>query len=237
MNSLNQATLTPPVRSNANSDSKSKYITFKLAGYLFALPSEHILRVIATPPPSQGGMVSMGLVQLGQYSIRILDLSKMLDLEDAETFAGIEKDLEFHTGEKVTGAAQNPPFLIVSQKADQTLWGIAVHEPPDLIELADQTLSPVPPEQRAFGTLQGISCVGMFNLEGNRHTLLILDMPTLLAQQIETSSQSMFVGIGSPLEIESPLVIEPPFEIEPPLEIAHDNEDNEDIDDLLSLTL
>ncbi len=86
-----------------------------------------------------------------------------------ETFAGVEKDLEFHTGEKVTGAAQNPPFLIiVSQKADQTLWGIAVHEPPDLIELADQTLSPVPPEQRAFGTLQGISCVGMFNLEGNR---------------------------------------------------------------------
>jgi len=232
MNGLNQATLTPPVRSNTDSDRKSKYITFKLAGYLFALPSEDVLRVIATPPPSQGGMVSMGLVQLGQYSIRILDLSKRLDLEDAGTFASINKDLEVYTGEeKAVGATQNPPFLIVSQDVDKTLWGIAVHEPPDLVELSDQALSPVPPEQRAYGTLQGISCIGTFNLESSRHTLLILDTPTLLAQQTETSSQPMF------LEIEPPLEIEPSLQIEPPLEIAHDDEDARPIDDLFSQTL
>ncbi|MGB3300811.1 MAG: hypothetical protein WBA76_21305, partial [Phormidesmis sp.] len=44
-----------------------KYITFRLENYLFALPSKAILKIVATPPPSQGGMVAMGLVQLEQY--------------------------------------------------------------------------------------------------------------------------------------------------------------------------
>ena len=60
----------------------TQYITFKLADYFLALPSQKILKIVATPPPQQGGLVDIGLVQLGQHSIQILDLSKLLGLKE-----------------------------------------------------------------------------------------------------------------------------------------------------------
>ena len=126
-NILNKAAFT---ESTAEAET-DKYITFKLAGYLFALPSEAILKIVATPPPSQGGMVSMGLVQLEQYSIQIIDLIKLLSLQDQPK--DIETSATSATSDSknlVATPTKNPPFLMVLQDAEDTLWGIAVAPPP-----------------------------------------------------------------------------------------------------------
>ena len=47
----------------------TQYLTFRVADYLLALSSQQILRIVATPPPYQGGMVSIGLVQLAQITV------------------------------------------------------------------------------------------------------------------------------------------------------------------------
>ncbi|MEM9088063.1 MAG: chemotaxis protein CheW [Cyanobacteria bacterium P01_F01_bin.53] len=194
-------TLTDEFASNSgsfenNTGQTNKYITFKMADYLFALPSEDILKIVATPSPSQGGMVSMGLVQLEQYSIQTLNLPKLLGLQQASAQAELDELTE-------AGSAQNPPFLMVMQNADKDLWGIAVDEPPDLMDVPKYALKPVPPEKRLTRTLRWVSHVVTYDLGGDRHTLLILDIAVLLApKQAEiASSAASFPGIEPPLEI------------------------------------
>lgn len=218
-------TLSPPSDVNGNTNKLRKYIIFKLLGYSFALPSENILKIVATPPPNQGGMVSMGLVQLGQYSIRILNLLKTLDLKN--NIESSEQDSDSNEPTAVT-STQNLPFLIVLRNANETLWGVAVSEPPDLMEIHDQALNSVPLEQRAFGTLRGVSHIAQVGTLGDQRTILILDMTALFAQQqIDTPADDLFIGI------EPPLKIEPPLEIEPPREVTNTNEDDGYIEDLL----
>ncbi|NJM96816.1 MAG: hypothetical protein HC800_06155 [Phormidesmis sp. RL_2_1] len=186
-----------------------KYITFKIAGYLFALPSNEIVKVVATPPPSQGGMVSMGLVQLAQYSIQILDLVQLLALNQSSDVASTPEKIEMSQAaaddsQRLSSAAsaQNPPFLMVLQNAEQDLWGIAIEEPPDLMDIPDYALKPVPAEKRLTRALRWVSHVVTYDLGGDRHTLLLLDLSVLLApQSAETSASSV-----------SPLAIAPPIE-------------------------
>jgi len=196
-----------------------KYITFKLANYLFALPSEKILKVVATPPPSQGGMVSMGLVQLEQYSIQTLDLPKMMNLQqegmgfgelsstkvanalEAPAAAETERATDESKAIATVELEPNPPFLMVLQDAEGELWGIAVHEPPDLMDIPQYALKPVPSEKRLTRALRWISHVVTYDLEGNRHTLLVLDLSRLLSTKPSSS----------PAEGNRLLEIEPPI--------------------------
>lgn len=145
-----------------------QYITFKVSGHLLALPSAGILKVVATPPPNQGGLVSMGLVQLGPYSIQIIELHKLLPP------ASRPSQSEGQTGE------QNPPFLLVLRDTDGEFWGIALNEPPDLIDMPNYALKPVPHEKRLARALRWISHVVTYHLHGNSHTLLLLDIPAVL---------------------------------------------------------
>ncbi|WP_121971360.1 chemotaxis protein CheW [Leptolyngbya sp. BC1307] len=162
----------------------SKYATFQLSGYSFALPSLEILKIVPTPPPSQGGMVSMGLVQLEQYSIQILDLPALLTLKDnAQQPANIRSAFPSISPKADLEASSNPPFLIVLQNAEQDLWGIAMNEPPDLMDIPHYALKRLPPEKRLTKTLRWVSHVVTYDLEDSRHALLILDLPVLLAAQ------------------------------------------------------
>ncbi len=185
----------------------TKYITFKLTDYLFALPSEKILKVVATPSPQQGGLISLGLVQLEQYSIQILDLPQLLALDTVQgigTVATGSKAIESVPVSKSASASsslaklkglnkatskaealpsKNPPFLMVLQNADQDLLGIAVHEPPDLMDIPDYALKPVPAEKRLSRTLKWVSHVVTYDLGRDRHTLLLLDLSVLLMPQ------------------------------------------------------
>jgi chemotaxis signal transduction protein len=210
----------------AQSDSQTdKYVTFKLADYLFALPSEKILKIVATPPPSQGGMVSMGLVQLEQYSIQMLDLAKLLNLQihslptqilstqnlptqGAGAIATSSK-IATATGLKTpllttplsVAALDNPPFLIVLQGGDEQLWGIAVNEPPDLLDIPRYALKPVPSEKRLTRALRWVSHVVTYDLGCDRHTLLLLDISVLISPEQAAPALENF----------SFQAIEPPF--------------------------
>ncbi|MGB7249636.1 MAG: chemotaxis protein CheW [Phormidesmis sp.] len=156
----------------------TKYITFKLANYSFALPSKEILKIVETPSPSQGGMVSMGLVQLAQYSIQIVDLPKLLALNTSEQrLLTSPESLPENSPESLP---ENPPFLVVFQNAIGELWGIAVHEPPDLMDIPSYALKAVPPEKRLTKTLRWISHMVTYSLGSDRHILLLLDWQLLL---------------------------------------------------------
>lgn len=191
------------------------YIFFRIEQYLLALPSENILKIVATPPPSQGGMVSMGLVQLQQHSIQILNLEKLLDLQGN---AYPRKEPLTHLEHVKRGSSEkNPPFLIVMRKdLDEDLWGIAVGEPPELMNIPDHALSSVPEEIRLPGALQWVSHIATCLSNGANselsQTLLVLDLPVLLAARradINANINDASVDILS---------------IEPPLKVKQSNE-------------
>ena len=153
----------------------AQYITFRLADYLLALPSQKILKIVATPPPEQGSLASIGLVQVGQHSIQILDLAKLFGLKESS-----EK------------APQNLPFLVVFQDKAEDLWGIALPEPPDLMKVPDYALRPVPPEKRLTQALRWVSHVVTYDLHNNRHKLLLLDLSAILnLNWIEPAAESI----------------------------------------------
>jgi len=203
-----------------------EYITFKVGKYLFALPSQAILKVVATPPPSQGGMVSMGLVQLEQYSIQIIDLSERLGFRKARVrSAEIDSNLNSvktagnspkakrkakHKAEhrakppeQLTAEPNpNPPFLMVFQNSAGDLCGIAVETPPDLMNIPENTLKPVPTENRLTKALRWVSHIVVYEANGSRHTLLVLDLPLLL----------------TPSQTKRPAAAPPMFTIEPPVD-------------------
>lgn len=205
---MNDALDKPFLDVNQPTSEINKYITFKLADYLFALPSEEILKIVATPPPDQGGMVSMGLVQIEQYSIQTIDVTKLLTLQSAERNTAANSHQKTATSTNLK-AANNPPFLIVLQDAAQKLWGIAVDEPPDLMDIPHYALKPVPCEKRLTRALRWVSHVVTYDLGRDRRTLLVLDLSLLLApKQPETPLEmprgtSSFLGIEPPLETEA----------------------------------
>ncbi len=192
--------------SHSNDAEADQYITFKLADYLCALPSEKILKIVATPPPSQGGMVSMGLVQLEQYSIQIIDLAKLLNGQSADSASARTTASKTVTSADFTVAAlKNPPFLMVLQDSAQKLWGIAVNEPPDLMDIPRYALKPVPSEKRLTRALRWVSHVVTYDLGRNRHTLLVLDAGVFFSsdQAEPPSAMPSFLEIEPPLKEEN----------------------------------
>ncbi|HEY9710181.1 MAG TPA: hypothetical protein V6D48_18380, partial [Oculatellaceae cyanobacterium] len=51
-----------------------KFIVFKIADYLLALPLNDVLKVVNCPSVASKGLKTMGVVQLGQHMIKVLDL-------------------------------------------------------------------------------------------------------------------------------------------------------------------
>ncbi|MEN8443705.1 MAG: hypothetical protein ABG776_01710 [Cyanobacteria bacterium J06555_13] len=172
-----------------NAPEITQYITFKLSGYLFALPTREVLRIVATPPPSQGGLIKMGMVQLGPYSIEMIDLPSLLALKDSpkdkhSAWPSVASSRALENRKQTIAkeaSHQNPPFLIVLQNAEKDLWGIAVYEPPDLMEVPDYALKPVPSQHRLTRALRWVSHVVSYDLNSDRHSLLILDLSIILA--------------------------------------------------------
>ena len=167
----------------------TQYITFELSDYLLAIPSREILKIVATPPQNQGGLVSLGLVQLGPYSIQILDLSELLALKGAKNenlprpSATSSRSLENRKKADSDEAEENPPFLVVLQGAEDNLWGIALREPPDLMEVPDYAFKPIPAQKRLTRSLRWVSHIASYDLNSDRHSLLILDLSTVLSTE------------------------------------------------------
>ena len=187
-------------------DSLSRnYIFFKLKQYSIALPSENILKIVATPPPSQGGMVSMGLVQLQQYSIQILNLEELLGLQSTPRQKTV---LDFRSNSNRSTETNQPLLILMRSNIDEDIRSIDVKAPPELMNIPDRALSPVPEEVRLPGALQWVSHV-VTRLSNDSHaeisqTLLVLDLPILLsARRADIDAHGVdFLSSEPPLSVE-----------------------------------
>ena len=143
-----------------------KFITFEVANYWFALPMEAVLKIVNCPPPSQGGTVGIGLVQLGSHTVRLLNLHQ-----------------EF--GHSTEALPQQAAFLIVVRNFQKELWGIALDTPPDLIELPLNTFKPVALEPPFDHKSNWISHMAIIAEKDITHTLLLLDEHVVFQHRIE----------------------------------------------------
>ncbi|MBT9312000.1 chemotaxis protein CheW [Leptothoe kymatousa] len=138
-----------------------KYIIFQVASYWYVLPVTEILKIVNCPSPSQGGMVDLGMVQLGPHTVQLLNLHRLLDINSS--------------------AAATYGFLVVL-RTQSGLWGIPLEQTPDLIELSPVTLKPVALGGERFQS-SAISHVGLLEEQAGQRTLLRLDVNALVQQQ------------------------------------------------------
>lgn len=144
----------------------AKFITFKIADYWFALPMEVILKVVNCPSLDQGGIVPLGLVQLGPHTIQLLDLHGVFGLGN-------------------TPPPTQLPFLLVLRGAQKRLWGITLASPPDLIELPLTTFHSVSVDRRFVPKKQWISHIAILSEQEISRTLLLLDLKAVFQSETE----------------------------------------------------
>lgn len=171
-------------------DEQDKYITFRLGSYCFALSSQRVLKIIVAPSSEQESTIDIGLIQLAQHSIQLLDLQSLLKLEQRESYLATKPASKASK----TAASPAPAFLIILQpdRAEKELWGIVVDRSPDLQNIPRSQLKPIPRSKRIADALNGISHVVTQNhqhsqlqsnnapfQEGDR-ILLVLDTPKLI---------------------------------------------------------
>ena len=135
-----------------------KFIIFNVADYWFLLPVTAILRIVNCPPVTQGGTVGIGLVQLGSHTIRLLNLYP-----------------EVGHGAAVP-SPDHAPFLVVVRNPQKELWGIALKQPPDLIELPLTVFKPVALETPFDHKTNWISHMAVVSEKESDRTLLLLDV-------------------------------------------------------------
>ena len=145
-----------------------KFITFEVAGYWFVLPVTAILKIVNCPPPSQGGTIDIGLVQLGSHTIRLLNLHRELS----------------YTAKVKTAPSGNAPFLVVVQDPQKELWGITLNAPPDLVELPLTLFKPVALETPFDHKTNWISHMAIVSDKKTDRTLLLLDVHAVFQHRI-----------------------------------------------------
>ncbi len=134
-------------------DSKvGKFIVLKIADYLLALPINDVLKVVNCSAVADRGLRTLGVVQLGRHMIRILDLH-LPELPD------------------------NQPFLVITRNSKGELWGIAVDEPPNLLELPLEMMRSLPSSDRhGKGILDRVSHAAIISHEEVTTTIFLLDL-------------------------------------------------------------
>ncbi|MBE9127884.1 MULTISPECIES: chemotaxis protein CheW [unclassified Coleofasciculus] len=144
-----------------------KFIVFKIADRFLGLPMRDVLKVVSSPPDS-GGLRGMGLVRLGRHTIRVLELHQQFN------------------GGNLAIASDSPPFLVITRTADSELWGIAVDEPPTLVELSGDMVQRLPESDSHADPLRMVSHTASLTHEGTPATIFLLNAQRLLEPAHQT---------------------------------------------------
>ena len=153
-----------------NSTSKIiKLVTFEVADYWFALPMKAILKILNCPSSKEGGVIPLGIVQLGSHTIQLLDLHSVFCLDAYGT------------------SPRKAQFLLVLRGIQNRLWGIALESPPDLVELPISELQAVSTDRRFAPKKQWISHIAMPSEQEMNRTLLFLDLKAVFQQKLVKS--------------------------------------------------
>ena len=149
-----------------NTTSKvAKIITFKAADHWFALPMDTVLKIVNCPSPDKGGIVNLGMVQLGAHTIHLLDLYST-----------------FGCGTNATHPNQ-APFLLVLRSTQQKLWGFALENAPDLLDIPHTIFKSVSTDKRFTSKKQWISHVAVISEQNINRTLLLLDLKAIFQNE------------------------------------------------------
>lgn len=136
-----------------------KFIVFKIADFLLALPIDDVLKVVKYSAVENRGLSAMGIVQLGKYAIRLLDLHLPA------------------LGSGDSPPQGNRPFLVITRGASGELCGIAVDEPPELMELPLESIQSLPPSDRhGKHALEWVSHIAVLAQDGVTTTIFLLDV-------------------------------------------------------------
>lgn len=150
-----------------------KFIVFKITYYLLALPISDVLKVISYSAVENRGLKTMGVVQVGRHTIKVLDWHQQLCSDDLPPLP------------------VNHPFLVITRGSQGDLCGILVDEPPDLVELPLQLLQTLTPSNHQGGVFEMVSDVAILSQEGIRRTIFLLDMKRTLKPAFNDSPPRM----------------------------------------------
>jgi purine-binding chemotaxis protein CheW len=140
-----------------------KFIVFKIADYLMALPINEVLKVVNCSSITSRELRTMGVVQLGRHMIRILDWHEEL------SSSNLPQSLDKY------------PFLVITQGREGELCGISVDEPPNLLELPLEMLRSLPNSERHSNpALTVASHVAVLSQEKVTTTIFLLDVKRIV---------------------------------------------------------
>ncbi|KAF3884820.1 MULTISPECIES: chemotaxis protein CheW [Nostocales] len=136
-----------------------KFIVFKVADYFLGMSINDVLKVINCSSLHSTRLIQMGLVQVGNHTIKLLDLQQHLNLDSLPQLSG------------------NESFLVITRDSEGELCGVLVHEPPDLIELPPETIRPLPRSDiYSKATPDIVSHVAVLSSEEMIKTIFLLDL-------------------------------------------------------------
>jgi len=131
-----------------------KNIVFKISDCLISLPMDNVLKVLNTPS-NESGWNAMGLLQIGDYTIRIVDLHQQLNPNYDTDSTNLQS------------------FLVITNPIEGNLFGIIVDEPPNLIELNTDLIRKLPKYNRR---LPMMSHAAVLQENEKKTTIFMLDL-------------------------------------------------------------
>lgn len=138
-----------------------KFIVFTITNYHFAVPISEVLQIVSRPATT-AELSKAGLVQIGRWMIRLLDLHQQLQLEDLHQL-------------------ENQPFLVITQSLPGEFWAIPVSEPPNLIEFPLELIQLLPQSGTQSGVLRAASYAATIPMNGITVTVFLLDIKRMLS--------------------------------------------------------
>jgi purine-binding chemotaxis protein CheW len=154
-----------------------KFIVFKIANYRLALPINKVLKIVSFSPEANRDLSTMGLVQLGRHTIKLLDFHQDL-YGKSRNFTALL------TGDSPP-ESKKQQFLVIVRKSPGEFCGILVDEPPDLMEFPQEIIRTLPQsEKRGKGILSMVSHAAIISQEKLTTTIFILDVQRVVDSEI-----------------------------------------------------
>ncbi|NEO36743.1 MAG: hypothetical protein F6J90_10555 [Moorea sp. SIOASIH] len=135
-----------------------KFMVFQIADYSLCLPIRDVLKVVNFTTEIKREMKTMGLVQLGKHTIKVWDLHQQLG------------------DGSLPHQSPNQRFLVIIRPRDSELWGIFVDDLPNLVELPEDMMRPIPKSYRQASVLEMISHAAVIPNEASTQKIFLLDL-------------------------------------------------------------
>lgn len=139
-----------------------KLIAFDVGKLSLALALEQVQKVINLPPIYSSGLNPIGVAQIGEREITVIDLHRRLFRSEAAS------------------TEVRHSYLLLLQTAKREILGISVTETPLLIEVPTTLIRRLPESYRRADTLEIASHIAVVPLgTGGSRTLFLLDVEML----------------------------------------------------------